>query len=89
MGFKMNKEEKFLNILKEWKIERFPHKNIKKIANEYKNEKYVSCYIYECAKIDIDVFLDFGGVFFWEYWKTNEPNIDVLKFLLLSVSSKK
>jgi hypothetical protein len=85
----MNQEESFLNILKKWKNDRFPHKKIKYIANEYSDENYVSFYIYEYAKVDTDIFLDFGGVFFWEYWKINKPNADIVQFLLLNVSSKK
>lgn len=85
----MSQEENFVKILEKWKIERFPHKNIKSIANQYKNESYVSSYIYESAKIDMDVFLDFGGIFFWEYWKSNEPNSDIVQFMLFSVSNKK
>lgn len=85
----MPNQEKFLIILKDWKTNRFPHKEIKIIATEYRNEKYVSELINSLAKDDLDVYLDFGGIFFWEYWKHNSPSPNVIKLFLFNVSNTK
>lgn len=84
----MQSESNFREILNRWNKERFPHKEIRVIAKNYKDQDYVSQLIHEKAKTDINTFLDFGGVFFWEYWKHNKPKAEIIKFLLFSVSKK-
>ena len=83
----MLNKQSFSQILDQWKKERFPHKNIRILAKEYKEKKFVTLMIKERASEELDVFLDFGGIFFWEYWKHNTPSEDDIKFLLFSVSN--
>lgn len=84
----MQNESLFKDILSEWENKRFPHKNIKVIAQDYKAESYVTEIIYLKSKENIDIFMDFGGVFFWEYWKYNTPDGEIIKFLLFNISKK-
>jgi hypothetical protein len=78
----------FDEILNRWEAERFPHKDIRLIAKDYSECDFVNHQIQDRTILNKEVYMDFAGVFFWEFWKKNKPQKEMLFSMLFSSTSK-
>lgn len=86
----MNKDNLnyFLDL---WEKEKYRHFKIKEIASlliNFDNDE-ITAIIFNRVLKKPEVFLDFAGTFFWEFWKYKTPNKEVLDFFIFNVNNIK